>query len=378
MHECGKRHGWDRWVGLAVVGLLLVVACAPSAAQPSGAPASKPAPAAPAAPAAKPATGAPSAPLPPGAVVPPKPGQQHTFQLGVVALVSYMYPMWVALEKGFWAEQGLNVEMTTFQTNEAVAALVSGSLDVLMCPTDSCITALSKGAAIRMVNDFLVEAPYDLIAKRDVATVADLRGKKVGVSSLNAGSGTLAKIMLRGRGLGTDDYELVQAGGNPQRYAALQSGGVDASILSDPLNFAALLEGYHSLLNFTEIVPRYSFSSDWVLNSWLDNAANRDYLVGFQAGQIKAKRWAHDPANKAAIIDMIVTRTSTTPTVAERVYDFYVVKNPHLVGVEDLLPEPVQTVAQILREWESLPDLPPDNVWRDATYIQRARQLAGQ
>jgi ABC-type nitrate/sulfonate/bicarbonate transport system substrate-binding protein len=249
---------------------------------------------------------------------------------------------------------------------------------VLMCPTDSCITALSKGAQIRMVNDFLVEAPYDLIAKRDVATVADLRGKKVGVSSLNAGSGTLVKIMLRGRGLGPDDYELVQAGGNPQRYAALQSGGVDASILSDPLNFAALLEGYHALLNFTEIVPRYSFSSDWVLNSWLDTAANRDYLVGFQAAQIKGKRWAHDPANKAAIIEMIVTRTSTTPTVAERVYDFYVAKNPHLVGVEDLQVEPVQTVAQILREWENLPDLPPDNVWRDGSYIQRARQLAGQ
>ena len=88
--------------------------------------------------------------------------------------------------------------------------------------------------------------------------------------------------------------------------------------------------------------------------------------------------WAHDPANKAAIIEMIVTRTSTTPTVAERVYDFYVAKNPHLVGVEDLQVEPVQTVAQILREWENLPDLPPDNVWRDGSYIQRARQLAGQ
>jgi ABC-type nitrate/sulfonate/bicarbonate transport system substrate-binding protein len=376
MHEYGTRHWRNRWMGLAA-GLLLVMACAAPAAQPSGAPASQPAPAAPAKPAAS-APSAPSAPLPPGAVVPPKPGQQHTFQLGVVALVSYMYPMWVALEKGFWAEQGLNVEITTCQTNEAVAALVSGSLDVLMCPTDSCTTALSKGAQIRMVNDFLVEAPYDLIAKRDVATVADLRGKKVGVSSLNAGSGTLVKIMLRGRGLGPDDYELVQAGGNPQRYAALQSGGVDASILSDPLNFAALLEGYHALLNFTEIVPRYSFSSDWVLNSWLDTAANRDYLVGFQAAQIKGKRWAHDPANKAAIIEMIVTRTSTTPTVAERVYDFYVAKNPHLVGVEDLQVEPVQTVAQILREWENLPDLPPDNVWRDGSYIQRARQLAGQ
>src|SRR6185295_3369513 len=44
------------------------------------------------------------------------------FDLGVVALVSYFYPMWIAGEKGFWAQQGLDVELTTLQTNEAVAA----------------------------------------------------------------------------------------------------------------------------------------------------------------------------------------------------------------------------------------------------------------
>jgi ABC-type nitrate/sulfonate/bicarbonate transport system substrate-binding protein len=295
-----------------------------------------------------------------------------------VALVSYFYPMWVAVEKGFGAQQGLDIEMITFQTNEAVAALVSGSLDVLMCPTDSCVTALSKGAAIKQLNDYLIEAPYDLIAKPEVATVADLRGKKVGVSSLSAGSGTLAKIMLRGRGLAPDDYELVQAGGNPQRFAALQSGGVDASLLSDPTNFQALLEGYHNLLSFTDVVPRYSFTSDWVLNSWLDTPANRDYVVKFQAAQIKGKQWAHDPANRAALIEIIVDKARTTPAVAERIYDFYVVKNPHIVGVDALTDEATRSVVQILREYEGVTDLPPESAWRDGSYIERARQLAAR
>src|SRR5262249_21825296 len=145
---------------------------------------------------------------------------------------------------------GVDVEMTTLQTNEAVAALVSGSLDVLHCPTDACVTAVSKGAQIRMVNDYSLEAPYDLIAKPELTTVADLRGKSIGVSSLSAGTGSLAKILLRAQGFGPDDYQLTQAGGNPQRYVALQSGGVDAALLSDPVNFAALLEGYRPLLRF--------------------------------------------------------------------------------------------------------------------------------
>jgi ABC-type nitrate/sulfonate/bicarbonate transport system substrate-binding protein len=347
---------------MLALGLAVVLGCS--------APGGAPAPGTPAKPG-----GAPTTAAAPGTAA--QPAARRSFQLGVVALVTYMYPMWVAQERGFWAEQGLDVEITTFQTNEAVAALVSGSLDVLMCPTDGCVTAVSKGAQIRQVNDFLTEAPYDLIAKPEIGSVANLRGRKIGVSSLSTGSGTLAKIMLRARGLSPDDYELVQAGGNPQRFAALQAGGVDASLLSDPVNFAALQEGYLSLLNFTEVVPQYSFTSNWVQNSWLETPANRDYLVAFQVGQIKAKQWAHDPANKAALIDMLVAHTNTTPAIAERVYNFYAVQNPNIVGVDNLIDEPTRAVVNILTEWENLPPLPPESQWRDPSFIQRARQRAG-
>src|SRR5262245_31371343 len=260
MHGAARR---DRRVGRLglLLGLALLAACtAPGAPQ-----AAAPAPAAPAAPAATTsAGGAAAAPAAPTA------GPLRQFELGVVALVAYMYPMWVMVEKGFGAQQGLNIQITTFQTNEAVAALVSGSLDVLMCPSDGCVTAVSKGGQIKMVNDYLTQAPYNLMARSDIPSVADLRGKKVGVSSITTGSGTLARIMLTAEGLGADDYQLVQAGGNPQRFAALQSGGVDAALLSDPANFEAELGGYRSLLEFSKVVPQYSFTSDWVLNGWLD------------------------------------------------------------------------------------------------------------
>src|SRR5262249_26785808 len=161
-----------------------------------------------------------------------------------------------------------------------------------------------------------------------IPSVADLRGKKIGGSSLSAGTGSLAKIMLRARGVAPDDYELVQAGGYPQRFAALQSGGVDASLLSDPVNCAAVLAGYHALLNCTHVVPQYAFAADRVQTSWLDDAANREYLVGYQAAQIKANQWARDPANKAAVIDVIVRNARTTPAIAAGIYDFYMVQNP--------------------------------------------------
>ena len=347
-------------LGLAL-GVALLAACAPQA----GPPAAAPAPA---------ATQGGLA----GAPAPAKPGPLRQTELGVVALVSYFYPMWVAVEKGFGTQQGLDIQMTTLQTNEAVAAAVSGSLDVLMCPTDACVTAVSKGARLKMVNDYLTQAPYNLMVRSEIQSVADLRGKKVGVSSLTTGSGTLARIMLSGQGLDAQDYTLVQAGGNPQRYAALQSGGVDAALLSDPANFEAMLSGYRSVLEFSRVVPHYSFTSDWVTDDWLARPGNPDVLVRFQAAQIAANRWALDPANKTALMDLIMQKTNTSAAIAERVYDFYIVQNPGIVGVDDLRTEPVEAVLRILREEGTVEDMPPTAQWRDASFIQQARQLLGR
>ncbi len=229
-----------------------------------------------------------------------------------------------------------------------------------------------------MLNDYLTQAPYDLIAKPEIQSIDELRGKRIGASSLSAGTGTLAKIMLRSKGLAPEDYQLVQAGGNPARYAALQSGGVEAAMLSDPVNFQAVLDGYRNLLSFSDVVPEYSFTSDWTQDSWLQDPANRDYLVAFQAAQIKANKWAQDPANKAAVIDVIVRQTRTTPAIAERVYDFYIVQHPDIMGVDGLREAPTQAVVNILQEWEGLGTMPPESEWRNGSYVERARQLAAR
>jgi NitT/TauT family transport system substrate-binding protein len=360
-----------------LVALGVVAACSGPSTPPAAAPATaRPAGAAPTAAAAPAPTAA--APLPPGAVVPAKPGPLRQTELGVVAFVSYFYPMWIMAEKGFGAQQGLDVQLTTLQTNEAVAAAVSGSLDVLMCPSDACVTAVAKGAQMKMVNDYLTQAPYNLMARREIQSIADLRDKKIGVSSLTTGSGSLARIMLASQGLDAADYTLVQAGGNPQRYAAMQSGGVDAALLSDPANFEAMIEGYRDLLEFSKVVPQYSFTSDWVTNDWIGQGDHPDVLVRFQAAQMAASRWAQDPANKQAVIDLLVDKTKTTPAVAERIYNFYIVTNPGIMGVDDLRTEPVESVVRILREEGTVTEMPPTSQWRDTSYIQQARQLVGR
>jgi ABC-type nitrate/sulfonate/bicarbonate transport system substrate-binding protein len=293
-----------------------------------------------------------------------------------VGLAGYWYVIWAGQYAGIFRELGLAPERVSIQTNEAISALSSGGLDLLQSPTDSAITALSKGANLTAVADYALEAPYDLVARPEISSVEGLRGLKVGASSLKAGTGTIARVMLRGRGLTDDDYELTQTGGNPQRFAALQSGGTQAAVIADPVNFIAKLDGYRILLSFSDVVPQYSFVSWWVRRDWLDTPQNRDDAVSFLAGLIRAKTWAHDPANREALIDIWMKETQSPRPVAEQMYEYYIVQHPKLVDSSNLLPEPIGAVIKIQQELEDLPALPPESQWVDRTLTERARQLA--
>src|SRR4051794_19750160 len=113
--ERQRRRPGGPLVWIVAAGVAGLLACSTPAAAPPAGGAAPPAAQASAPPAASAANATPAAAGPSAT-----PAQLRHFDVGVVALVSYFYPMWIALERGFWAQQGLDVELTTLQTNEAV------------------------------------------------------------------------------------------------------------------------------------------------------------------------------------------------------------------------------------------------------------------
>src|SRR5258708_22551612 len=152
----GSQRSSGRWLGLAVLGVLLLACAAPAPAA-APAPTSAPAPALTAAPASAPPTVAAREP--------------RTLQAAVQALAGFFYPMWVAQPKGLLREQGLEVEWSTLGTNEAILALLGGSLDILNASTDAAVTALSKGAALKLVADYSIITPHEIAARPAVPTM---------------------------------------------------------------------------------------------------------------------------------------------------------------------------------------------------------------
>ena len=275
-------------------------------------------------------------------------------------------------------DENLTVEWTTLDTNQAIPVLLGGSLDILNASTDAALLALSKGGDAETggrlqhrypVRDRGPAGDYDggWAARPEGRGVEPQRGQRHHV-----------RYMLKARGLGDDDYELVQAGGNPQRYTALQSGGVAASILTDPVNFRARLDGYRILAAFADLVPEYSLDSWWVRGDWLNDAANRDALVGFLTALGRAQQWAKVPENHQTMVDLVTEESHSPREIAEQIYDYYVVQNPDAIDSTDVRQGPVGSVVRILNELQDLPPLPPETTWIDRTAAQRAREAVAR
>ncbi|MGI2294444.1 ABC transporter substrate-binding protein [Paenibacillus sp. GXUN7292] len=150
-------------------------------------------------------------------------------------------------EKGFFKEEGLDVQFIT--TDNPVPGLTSGDIDIADFSTTRAIVAAGKGAPFKIVSSlFRTKGPFYLIAKTDIASVEDLKGKKVGGAVFGSGLDAYAQIILKEHRLSKEDVTYVANGVHDAAYASLTAGQVDATIIHEPFVSLAEKEGKGKLL----------------------------------------------------------------------------------------------------------------------------------
>ncbi len=107
-----------------------------------------------------------------------------------------------------------------------------------------------QGADLTMVAGFLNQLIYRLVARPEIKAVADLKGKRVGVSRFGAGADRATRFLLMKLGFNPEkDVVLVQAGGAPTRLAALAANSIDATLVEPPDHKKAQEAGMRVLAN---------------------------------------------------------------------------------------------------------------------------------
>lgn len=151
-------------------------------------------------------------------------------------------PIRFGVEKGIFDEEDLDVKFT--QVQDAVTGVASGELTLAFGPTSNYLRAAEKGAPITIVSSaFRSKGPFFLIARPGIDSIADLKGKTVGIAVAGNTMETYTRQILAENGVSPDDVTFIANGVNEQAYGSLTTGQVDATIIHQPFPALGELEG---------------------------------------------------------------------------------------------------------------------------------------
>ena len=162
---------------------------------------------------------------------------------------------WIAKEAGYFAKEGLDVELIRVGgSSRMVAAMLGGSAPIIQAGAIAAVTANVAGAEVVIIGATGTVSPFRLMARPEIKQPADLKGKKAGITTFGSTSDQVLRIALKKFNLEPNkDVVLLSMGAQPEAFAALQSGAVDVAALSYPLFSKAAKLGMRELVNFGEI-----------------------------------------------------------------------------------------------------------------------------
>jgi NitT/TauT family transport system substrate-binding protein len=157
-------------------------------------------------------------------------------------------PLFVGLHRGFFKDEGIDVEIPMMLPNIAHNALFSGEIDYHGV-ADSALRLAARGAPIRAIFFGAIRPNYFLVAKPQIRSVADLKGKYIGVARFGDTIELATRVALNREGLDPQRDALpIMIGFPATRVAALAAGSIDATIVVPPDNVLLRQKGFRELL----------------------------------------------------------------------------------------------------------------------------------
>lgn len=165
-----------------------------------------------------------------------------------------MSVLWITKEGRLFEKNGLDVEVLYLESALVQRALIAGNIAFGEMTGSLMSAPRLQGAEVVMVAGFLNKLLYRLLARSEIKSAAELRGKRVGVSRFGAGADRATRLLLSRLGLNPEkDVTLIQVGGAPTRMAALAANSIDATIVEPPDHRKAPELGVRVLANMEEM-----------------------------------------------------------------------------------------------------------------------------
>jgi NitT/TauT family transport system substrate-binding protein len=224
-------------------------------------------------------------------------------------------PLYVAVQEGFFTARGVDMTPMTMAANVGQTALMKGEIQFLSSPTDA-ITGAANGLPFKIVYSAWERAPWTLVGKTELATMADVRGKTIGTNRPGTAPYSYLDAGLRKAGLSPADVSILYLTATQDDYAALLAGQIDAGVLSPPFDLQAEAQGFHEIafLGNDLQVPYIGLATSSV---YLQE--HRDVVVDVVGGMLDAEDWIR--AHRDGAAQHIQQYLNVSPAIAQAAYD---------------------------------------------------------
>lgn len=232
-------------------------------------------------------------------------------------------PVYVAKRQGIFAKHGLRVSLKrTGSVEKATSAVKAGEANLAITPPEGAISDTVAGGSLFILAGNVNRLPLTLIANPRFKTIEELRGKRLGTSSMTEGTAIYTQEMLSRHGLNyPGDYEFSVVGVHPARWKALQEGTIDAAVQLVPLNFVGVDAGYTDLGEVSDYIPHIAFTALIGDRDWA--RSHRSEVLALLASLREATELLYEASNDAIIARPLIMEVVQTDEIyAQRSLDY--------------------------------------------------------
>jgi len=255
-------------------------------------------------------------------------------------------PFIIALNKGFFAEEGMDVELIQVNPRLGATAVINGDLD-FTTTFGTTLRGILGGFPIKFVAVAVKKSEHFLVARPENKEIRDLSGKKLGVSTLFGSDQRAAEEMIRGKGFAPNMMKPIALGESPVRAQALRAGLVDAISITSPFDLSLKAEGYRLLAGPQDVQIALPTSGLAVANRTLQQ--NPQLVKRAVRALMKAHRYIFE--NKKDVLPQMIRYLDQSPAVAERSYDLLTIslsRNGEITDQEwDILTEKKKSTDEV-------------------------------
>jgi ABC-type nitrate/sulfonate/bicarbonate transport system substrate-binding protein len=240
--------------------------------------------------------------------------QTQKVRISISSRSNTSVPFYVAMSKGYFRDEGMDVEIIQANPRLGVMALLNG--DVAFTGTFvSTVRGILSGFPLKIVLVAFKKGVYYLIAHPSIKDIQDLKGKKLGVSSIRGSDHWVAEELLRSKGFNPAQLQPVALGDTSVRLQSVISGAVEVTTLSPPHDLMAQRAGGKVFAGPPEIGMPASgmITSDRLIKE------NPQFVRRGVRAILKANRLIEE--NRQETIRVLLQWVKQTPEIAARSYD---------------------------------------------------------